>query len=96
MTTASRRAIETSAASAAGRGIDERVATKIADMLTSSNEKEFGKAIRLIAKNKRLMSAIRNPDEAFTAAVGRGAVSGADADSQDERRRQRGHVTVSD
>jgi hypothetical protein len=52
------------------------------------------RAIKLIAKNKRLMSAIRNPDEAYTAAAGRGAVSGADADWQDQRRRQRGIVTV--
>jgi hypothetical protein len=82
------------AASAAGRGIDERVATKIAEMLTSSNEKEFGRAIKLIGKNKRLMSAIRNPDEAYTAAAARGAVSSGDADWQERRRRQRGIVTV--
>jgi hypothetical protein len=62
----------TGAAKKLGAGVDERVASKIADMLTSGDGKEYAKAMRMITKNKRLMGALRQP-EAAGAIVTRGA-----------------------
>lgn len=63
----------------AGRGIDERVAEKIADMLTSTDRTKFDRAIKAIANSKSLMSAIRNPSEAAGAVATRGAAQGGAA-----------------
>jgi hypothetical protein len=73
------------AANMVGRGIDERVAIKIADMLTSRDKATFDRAIKMIAGNKRLMSAIRNPDEAAGAIAARGAAIGYEAEQNTER-----------
>jgi len=75
----------THAAKAVGRGIDERVATKIAEMLTSGDGKEYAKAIRMISKNKSLMSAIRRPAEAAGGLAARGAASGIQAGHMDDK-----------
>lgn len=56
-----------------GRGIDEKVAAKIADMLTSTDGKEYAKAVRMIANNKKLMGAFGKPAAARGAIVVRGA-----------------------
>lgn len=58
-----------------GRAIDERVAQHVAKLLTSSDVKDLDKGIKLIAKNKFLMSAIRNTDAALGAVGVRGAAS---------------------
>jgi hypothetical protein len=55
-----------------GRGIDERVAAKIGQMLTSGDGSEYAKALRMISSNKSLMSAIRQPAAARGAVVTRG------------------------
>lgn len=47
-------------AKAAGRGIDEKVAVKVAEMLTSKDLNEFNRAINIISKNKTLLNAVRN------------------------------------
>jgi hypothetical protein len=72
-----------------GRGIDERVATKIAEMLVSNDGAEYRRAVRMIARNKNLMAAVRLPGVAA-----RGAASGAAGSSQDQSVRTRGNVTV--
>jgi hypothetical protein len=56
-----------------GRGIDEKVAAKIADMLTSTDGKEYAKAVRMIANNKKLMGAFGKPAAARGAIGVRGA-----------------------
>jgi hypothetical protein len=65
-----------------GRGIDERVATKIAEMLTSGDGKEYMKAVRMISKNKGMMSAFRNPSAAAGAIGVRGAAAGLQGGAQ--------------
>lgn len=65
------------AAKKLGSKIDARVAEKVADMLTSSDGKEYAKALRMITKSKLLMKAIRQP--ATGALITRGAVQGAEA-----------------
>ena len=84
----------TSAAQKLGRGIDERVATKIAEMLTSDDSKEYAKALRMIAGNKRLLGVIKIANEDIAPVAARGAASGLDANSQATRRR--GNVSVTD
>ncbi len=69
-----------------GRGIDERVAAKIAQMLTSGDGSEYAKALKTIAGNKSLMNAIRQPAAARGAVSVRGAASGLDGNSQDQKR----------
>jgi hypothetical protein len=58
-----------------GRGIDERVAAKIGQMLTSGDGSEYAKALRMISSNKSLMSAIRQPAAAIGAIGVRGTAS---------------------
>jgi len=69
-----------------GTKIDDRVAQRVAKLLTSSNIEYFEGGVRIISRKNTLFRAI--------AGGARGAVSSGDADSQDERRRQRGTVTV--
>jgi hypothetical protein len=49
------------------RAIDERVAQQVAKMLTSSDITDISKGIKLIARNKNMMAAIRNADAALGA-----------------------------
>ncbi|MBV8663318.1 MAG: hypothetical protein JO107_09475, partial [Hyphomicrobiales bacterium] len=49
------------------RVIDERIAQQVAKLLVSSNVKDLDKGIKLIARNKALMGAIRNADAAIGA-----------------------------
>lgn len=79
---------------ALGGHIDERVAQRVARLLTSSNISDVDQGIRLISRNQTMFRAIRNADAAMGAAATRGAVTGVDGGSQDERRRTRGTVTV--
>jgi len=66
--------------------IDDRVAQRVAKLLTSSNIQDFERGVRIISRNSTLFRAI--------AGATRGAISSGDANSQEERRRQRGNVTV--
>jgi hypothetical protein len=70
-----------------GGHIDERVAQRVAKLLTSGNLADYDKGIRLLATNKRLFSALRGADLAT-----RGAVQGAQAGGQ----RRGPRVTVTD
>jgi hypothetical protein len=54
--------------------------------MTSSNIQDFERGVRIISRNNTLFRAISGGV--------RGAISSGDANSQDERRRQRGKVTV--
>ena len=65
-----------------GRGIDERVAAKIAQMLTSEDGSEYAKALRMIANNGKLMNAIRQPAAARGAVAVRGAQQAAQPSGQ--------------
>ena len=78
---------------ALGSHIDDRVVKRVAELLTSSNIKDIDKGVKLISRNATMFKAIRAADQAVGAAATRGAVSGADANSQDARNR-RGNVTV--
>jgi len=66
--------------------IDDRVAHRVAKLLTSSSVEDFERGVRIISRNNTLFRAI--------ARGARGAISSGDASSQDERRRQRGIVTA--
>lgn len=48
------------AAKMAGRSIDEKVAVKVVELLTSQNENDFNRAVKIIAKNQTLFNAFRN------------------------------------
>lgn len=72
----------TDAAKKMGSGIDERVATKIAEMLTSETGSEYAKAMRMIAGNKRLLGIIKIANEDIVPIATRGAASGANAARQ--------------
>lgn len=65
-----------------GARIDARVAEKVADMLTSGDGSEYAKALRMITKSKRLMSAIRQPSTG--AILTRGAIQGLAASPQNQ------------
>jgi hypothetical protein len=67
---------------ALGSHIDERVVKRVAELLTSSDIKDLDKGIKLISRNETLFKAIRAADQAVGAVTTRGAVSGADANSQ--------------
>jgi hypothetical protein len=56
-----------------GRAIDERVVQHVAKLLTSLDIKDLDKGIKLIARNRFLMSTIRNADAALGAIGMRGA-----------------------
>ena len=55
------------------RAIDERVAQHVARLLASSNISDLDKGIKVVAKNKTLMNAIRNVDAAAGAIGLRGS-----------------------
>ena len=69
-----------------GAKIDDRVAQRVAKLLTSSKIEDFERGVRIVSRNDKLFRAV--------AGGARGAISGGDAASQNERRRQRGMLTV--
>jgi hypothetical protein len=70
------------AAKKLGAGIDERVSTKIAEMLTSQTGSEYAKALRMISGNKRLLGIIKIANQDIAPVATRGAASGANAGRQ--------------
>jgi hypothetical protein len=83
-----------SASSKFGRNIDERVASKIAEMLTSEDGAEYAKALRTIANNKALSRALREPVGPTAPVTMRGGATAADGGSQDARRREDGEASM--
>jgi hypothetical protein len=51
-------------------GIDQRVATKVAEMLVSDDPKVLQKGLAIVAKNKAVMGALRTADDALARASG--------------------------
>jgi hypothetical protein len=52
------------------RGIDQRVARRVAEMLTANDPNVLGRGIRLVARNERLMDGLRATDQRFAVAGG--------------------------
>jgi hypothetical protein len=62
------------------RGVDIKVANKVAELLTSSDPAVLNRGIKMIANNDRLMSALRSADAA-TARIGGGQTTAIPAPS---------------